>query len=490
MPEAESPRGSLLRHLDLSGTDQPRIIAQFSEDEWKAEVATWEFKGARASPSLRSRGGLLGLACRLACGRAQTTEQKERMKTAELEAARVAAAQAESAASSAAPLSQVQLPPPPAVPKTSSEIIKLSTVVDQGNAGEIVLLDEAKFVEGLSNYHKRFDGPPGDEEEPTDEQYTAVVHLFKVGRSPYVDFAVFGPHGDRTARKLRFHGMVPNGEGGVRMKEIYGPSTFTSWLSSWRVFATTCIMSEQISPMVLQRYARQIERYASHYGHEIWAIIYQADVRARRERLVKIHRAALVEKEQVELAGGTHPMDINKPWSHCLDMLIRDRDFWKWELEDPAMAIITKAGKMSTFVGTDAIIAGGGAPQRLAPGHGGAGGNIAGAPSLGAKHPGGSDPKPAPKRQRVQHGALARDAEGNYLTNRALVDLCGIWNKGTCSGTLDMQGRCSVTGAAHQCNRCLEPTHPGHKCEKQPKLPYTKGGGKGKGKGKGGGKYQ
>ena len=47
----------------------------------------------------------------------------------------------------------------------------------------------------------------------------------------------------------------------------------------------------------------------------------------------------------MEAAGGVHPMDIKKPWSHCFGMLLKDREFWEWELEKPALTIVAKAGK-------------------------------------------------------------------------------------------------------------------------------------------------
>ncbi len=45
------------------------------------------------------------------------------------------------------------------------------------------------------------------------------------GSTPYVDFALFGPHSVRTLRRLKFTGMQLNAAGALAPVEFYGPAS-------------------------------------------------------------------------------------------------------------------------------------------------------------------------------------------------------------------------------------------------------------------------
>ena len=92
------------------------------------------------------------------------------------------------------------------------------------------------------------------------------------------------------------------------------------------------------------------------------------------------------------------------------------------------------------------------------------------------------DGAPPTKKQRetpktkVASQQLHNVADGKYSTNRDGRSLCGAFQSGSC--TFDK--RCKM---AHQCNKCLLPTHGGDTCKQAPreaKPPTAKGQPKGK----------
>ena len=122
-----------------------------------------------------------------------------------------------------------------------------------------------------------------------------------------VDFAIFGPHGDRLIKMRKFDTMVQGPDGRMHRVEMLGPSTYREWLSSYRVFRTLCIMFDVIVPAWLDRYARKVQRYNDEHP-EAWGVIYQTDVRARLEHALEV-------RERLEAAHAT-AIANNMPSSH------------------------------------------------------------------------------------------------------------------------------------------------------------------------------
>ncbi len=65
----------------------------------------------------------------------------------------------------------------------------------------------------------------------------AIKHLKDAGLRLHVDFAVWGPHALRTARKPRLQGLVLGQDGQLFRSEINGPPTFALWDACFAVFA-------------------------------------------------------------------------------------------------------------------------------------------------------------------------------------------------------------------------------------------------------------
>ena len=171
------------------------------------------------------------------------------------------------------------------------------------------------------------------------------------------------------------------------------------------------------------------------------------------------------------------------------DKACSDTAWWRDELEENALLVLTRTSTLSTMVDGDAAITH----------HGGA-----------AQLPRASPPPPPAVPPYMKGGALKLinpkdtkvpahnvDEGGFYKTNRKEHPLCGGLQNGTCTNTVGSSVFCAADSAkVHQCRKCLSPTHGsdvGSGCPSQPKVPKgpkPQGKGKGNGKGKGWGKRQ
>jgi len=160
---------------------------------------------------------------------------------------------------------------------------------------------------------------------------TLAVHLH-----PYADFGVFGPHGIRMEREMKFKKWIPNPDGGGRYIEIRGADSLKSWLACWEVFLTAMVMEGAASIATLRRYASEFSQLAETYSSRgLWALCAQADMRCRSEQWPHLKR----RMEAFHVSNPTaSTFDPSQPWNS----VIRDSVgatallFWEEELKEPA----------------------------------------------------------------------------------------------------------------------------------------------------------
>ena len=87
--------------------------------------------------------------------------------------------------------------------------------------------------------------------------------------------------------------------------EINGPADFEAWRESYSVFRPGCIMFGQISPARLDSYEHHIRSYHERYGRGCWALLYQADVRARLELAERLRRQGKAPSRREVLTHST-----------------------------------------------------------------------------------------------------------------------------------------------------------------------------------------
>ena len=255
-------------------------------------------------------------------------------------------------------LGPTQAPAPTAAAPVSvpapNRRVKRSTIINQTDDMEVDILDDVAITAAYARYSKKIGAAPPPDQELSSEQLTTLHALFQSGRAPYTDMAVWGPYHHRLAKKIRLKGVRLNSLGEIVPVEINGPPDFEAWRESYGAFKTGRIMFGQISPARLDLYEHHIRSYHERYG--CWALLYQADVRARLELAERLRRQGKEEKDAAVAAGGTHDFDPKMPWEWVWNMLVKDHSLWRRELEEPALLILAKSQRPSQVLGADAPI--------------------------------------------------------------------------------------------------------------------------------------
>ena len=186
-------------------------------------------------------------------------------------------------------------------------------------------------------------GPPSDAEEPTE---SSSRHCTTKSSSFLMlltfDFAILGPFNRKVAKAMKLVAWVPMGDGSFLRKEIPGPDNVTSWLVSWRVFRVAGLMLNILVEMALNAYRENFEKLAALWP-EAWHLLYLADDKCRSEMLVKYLRRI----ESSIAAGGAPPplWDPLAPWSACLLMAAKDKEFWDEQVKDVALSWMSRGGQ-------------------------------------------------------------------------------------------------------------------------------------------------
>ena len=434
---------SMVLTLGIESNDHLRVLAGISDASWTSFLGSWKVGSKEATPAQKSKAGVArGAAFLAATGKSLAVAAVTTLAT---------------------PGGSV---PPTPVAKNVMNKFKLSNVVNQTSDIELVVLDSKDIATAYASYKAVFGTHPPPDQELTVEQLTAVKALVEADAAPYVDFAVWGSHGNRLLRKLKLHGQQFASDGTLIPTEISGPPNHDMWLSSYLCLRTALISWQYVDLGRLDQYATMIGRYVSRYGTVSWLQIYQADVRMRSEQMERIRRRGDEELALATAAGGTHAMSPSRPWDWVWAEAISDQVFWRIELEEPAQLLILRGSRSSPSSGHVAV-------SQHAPPRQNSGG-----PAKKARH------------------ERTHNVEGNsFKANRGGHRLCDDFNRGQCSPAV-RGGFCPKNSSlVHHCSRCLSMEHPVGSCPRtdfpalKPHYSQENKGGKGKsskGKGKGG----
>ena len=133
-------------------------------------------------------------------------------------------------------------------------------------------------------------------------------------------FPIWGPHGERIQRALMHQGLHIGPDGTLQRAEFRGPGSYDAWLACFKTYAATLIMLNAVSPPVIGYYQEFIEEQVKLYGADCWTVIYQADVRMRRDFLEVIRREESEKLDVAQAANGTYPFDPEFPWRRCYEL--------------------------------------------------------------------------------------------------------------------------------------------------------------------------
>ncbi len=130
--------------------------------------------------------------------------------------------------------------------------------------------------------------PP--EEECTVAQLSALQALLQSGAAPYVDFALWGPYHVRTLKRLKCSGLQLHASGHLHQVEMFGPPTIEDWEACFRVRLTGLLGFSALRLGTGLAFLAFLRRDAARDGASVWRLLYQAELRRRRELLERLRR--------------------------------------------------------------------------------------------------------------------------------------------------------------------------------------------------------
>jgi hypothetical protein len=474
-PDSDSLIAMLLAHLGLDHSTPVREVALIDAIEFNQEIDEWAPDGNRPPLAFRSKAKCVGQFCRIALGLEYTPEQNRQWEEAEAKRLIDHQRQLQLAVSGG---------PGQAMPLQSASSKKVSlkiAVQERSDETPVMAFEEVERARKayLSKMHTKV--IPMDD-APTAEQLSVLAVILAERCSPYVDFAVFGPFGNRVRKAMSHKGLVFGPNGTLIMEEFRGPPSIVEWNACWRDFQTAMIMLDAADHPQLEAYSRHINKLANQFGPAAWSAIYQAEVRFRREMLERVREEQSNKLDSALEAGGIYPFDPVRPWDRCFDAAVTGRQwiqYWADHVSTPALLILVKAANSDSFLGGDAQVAIG-ASHHLATVYNTA---VTDAPQPGRRTPGGAG-SGAVKREAPDSAHVAKKpkaekghhvAGGLYTANRTGMKLCAGFQTGACKGN-----KCPRS-EAHQCDRCLDPRHGAshpNQCSAAPREPrhHVKGG--------------
>ncbi|CAJ1454754.1 unnamed protein product [Effrenium voratum] len=313
--------GQIFDHLSIQGEANNRFTVQVAADGTRTEVGR--------APTVRELGAARYAArlCRLRLG----TE--------------VATVAGTASAASPAP-----------VTGGDNRKVRLSQVLSQVDDTEIDVLSESTLLQMYARYETVFgrDCRPPIDRDPTAEQVSGIHSLVSTGRTPHCDFAVFGPHGARIMKRIKFHGLVQDKPGQLTRAELYGPPDFSSWKACFDTYCNALILLGTASLGPLTAYRTRIEKLHTRYGNRVWALLYQADVRCRLEHMPRTKMRLLQRHQDAIAAGGVSAFSPASPWSDVFTEVAADDRYWNDEVVEPALMVLTDSGSLRDLVSGDA----------------------------------------------------------------------------------------------------------------------------------------
>ena len=317
--------------------------------------------------------------------------------------------------------------------QSAARKLKLSSVVDQTLDAEVQPLSTQEVNDMYTTYRTRYGDDPNPDCEPTADQLSAVKQLVSSGNNPYIDFAVYGPHGLRLLRKLTFAAFALNSMGEWSRRELPGPPDVEAWFQIFRCLRTTFLLLETVTAERLDNYCEHVRSMASRFGPECWDLVYQADdVHMRSEQFERIRRRLASSPE--------HGFTTAAPWNAVFAQAVKEDAFWGREVVTPCTLRLAQAKSIAS-------------PIPISP--------VRGKPLTALE----AEPQHKRKKRKAKEVEDKSQHDGKQFThNRRGVEVCLMWNSGKCGKSDKPQSMCAK-GRSHQCSGCLGP-HMVSKCSK------------------------
>ena len=362
--------------------------------------------------------------------------------------------------------------------------LKMAAYLDQADDSEFSPAPRSQVETWFQNYRTFALGAPEEDEEPTAEQLQALhVKVSVLNSAPYADLAIWGPFNRKVVRAMKFVAWLPQPDGTYLKKDIPGPANFASWLTSWRVFRTACIMLDVVAECALTRYSKRVERLSLCWP-EAWHLIALADDKMRAEGLERTRR-----RIESAIANGSPPpqqWSAAKPWTSAFLLAADDDQFWNEQVRDLATSWIARGGRgallapdeqiaaknMRELGGKDALHVPAEQPSTASPSKDKPWGEGQSKGAKQRKRKRDQPTMPQAKWGEKGKGSTAKGSVGNYWTNQKGGDkgkgkgkqskdasgkeICYSWGfrQGSCKGD-----NACPNNRAHCCQWCLSTQH-------------------------------
>ena len=202
------------------------------------------------------------------------------------------------------------------MPDTSNRL-EYRDVLDQTARGTYTMLPPADIMALRRRYDTHTGAPVEGDARPSDRQLSALTHWLRPqadGRreAPFVEFAIWGPYDGRSAKTRQFHEHVLTRDGTWQFRLLRGPTTFSQWEASWRVFAACLIMLDVAKLGQLQQYFAGIRRLHELYPND-WATVSLLDEEMRSELWPRLY-------EEITQGVKPEPKNFNRdsPWGSII----------------------------------------------------------------------------------------------------------------------------------------------------------------------------
>jgi hypothetical protein len=325
--------------------------------------------------------------------------------------------------------------------------IKLDQVLDPTLSAAVLPLAPSFLQTLYDDYSKKYGKSPSEDVDNTPDQLASLHQVVGENRPPYADFSVYGKFGMRLVEKLVYNSFILLPSGVWQRNELEGPPTLEVWLTCWRVLRTGLLILQLVDAEVLDEYMYLISSLSERWGREVWFIIYTADKRMRRERMVRIRRESERAYAQNPLASSYDPI---RPWNEVFKLARVDREFWDENCRDLAILYLGRARTAESIMSDGTI-----QPQlQHRP-------NLPERPRVLGQDKSGTGPGVS-KSSGKGAGAdeSEKDSNGRYIKNKKGKPLCAGYQSGTCASKAS-----GCPNGIHQCNRCLVPVrHGGNAC--------------------------
>ena len=163
--------------------------------------------------------------------------------------------------------------------------------------------------EEVMNAHRRYQNQfgegkrPHEDVTPTIEQLSSLKHLIESGESPFVSFAVWKPNAQRNMKRQKFTGKLFNTRCKLVDTELAGPPTFEHFKQCYKVLQTALIMLGAVDLGNVTQYLEYLEDFHRRFGEPLYALLFQADTRARSELMARLDQDAYAAYYKVGVTG-------------------------------------------------------------------------------------------------------------------------------------------------------------------------------------------